>query len=277
MATEDPVDSELDPEPIAADGPDAFPTNALVDAWGQRDRVQIVGASGGFAALVYADIARRVGRPTVVVTPSPQAARRLADELRIFAAFDVDSPSVHWYPEYDVGPYHGASPDRQLAMRRLSTLHALGAPRAATPPIVVTSIAAAVRKTVSKKDFLDWSRIIEVNGEWSDADLRDLFIACGYTEVTTVEDAGTFAIRGDIVDIYSPGEAHPIRIERWGDDIAGLRAFDASTQRTIEEVNQCAVFPVREEILDRRNMRSRMSWVTSSRACISSASMPCCR
>jgi transcription-repair coupling factor (superfamily II helicase) len=234
---------------------ESYPIDRVVDALTSEQAIEIVGASGGLKPLVVADLARRLDQTAVVITPDARSARQLASELELFVGQpDEDAGGVAWYPEYDVGPFHGATPDRQLAMRRLTTLHRLGAEDVPRPGVVVTSIGAAMRRTVPREAFLQRSYTIEFAQEWPDDALREMFAACGFTEVTTVEDPGTFAIRGDIIDVFSPGSEHPVRIERWGDDISELRSFDASSQRTIGDLERCAIFPVREEILDTENV-----------------------
>lgn len=258
----DLIGGDPGPDLLPVDQPESFPIETVVHTWVDTPHVELVGCTGALAAITIADLSRRVERPLLVITADASEAQRVADELQIFTMrTEAGVGGAHWYPEFDIGPYHGASPDRALAMRRLATLFAIGSEDVATPPIVVASIGAAIRKTVPREAFMKWVRILRVEDEWSDEALRELFTACGFTEVTTVEDPGTFALRGDIVDVFSPAYDDPIRIERWGDEVAELRWFDATSQRTTHDVDQCAIFPVREEILDGEN-------VTRARAAI---------
>ena len=245
---------ELLHDPAIPDRPESYPIEQVVEAWIDQRHLDLIGMTGSFAAAVIADLSHRISRPILVVTADATQAQQVAEELEIFAVgADIDS-GAHWYPEFDMGPYHGASPDRALAMRRLATLFAIGSDDVETPAIVVSSIGAVIRKTVPRDQFMSWVRMVRVGDEYSDIALRDLLAACGFTEVTTVEDPGTFALRGDIVDVFTPAYDDPIRIERWGDDVAELRHFDATTQRTTEPIDHCPIFPVREEILDTHNV-----------------------
>jgi len=229
----------------------------------ERDHVQILGATGGFRACVLADLSRRTDRPIVALTADPDDAERLAGDLRLFAS-EGDEPDfvpretggsggeirdevVH-LPEFDVGPFHQASTDRRLTMERLGALYRLT--REETPRYAVASVTAAARRSMPPEAMDLYARRFDLGDQLSNEALRSVLSACGYSEVPVVEDPGTFAVRGDIVDIYPPTEEHPIRLERWGDEISELRTFNAETQRTLEEVERCEVFPVREEVLD---------------------------
>jgi transcription-repair coupling factor (superfamily II helicase) len=234
----------------------------------ERPHLQVIGAGGSLKACLLADLSRRVERPLVVLTASPADARTLATDLELFASGttfgdeqEEDAPfydEVALYPEFDVGPFHNASPDRKLMMQRLSTLHKLLDERA--PRYTVAPIQAAMRRTIPISALRKFSRRLSVGDELANEDFRGYLADCGYTEVPVVEDKGTYAIRGDIVDVFVPSETHPLRIERWGDEISEIRTFNAETQRTVDERGECTIFPVRQEILDDESVeRARRS------------------
>src|SRR4029078_9765622 len=65
----------------------------------------------------------------------------------------------------------------------------------------------------------------------------------GFERVEMVEDVAQFAVRDDIVDIYSFGMADPVRAEFWGDEIVELRHFDLSSQRSVRPADIAIVLP----------------------------------
>ncbi len=227
------------------------------------EHVDIQGASGAFRACVLADVSRRLDRPLVILASTPDDAETLAGDLRVFTAEqertlpagEIDQQggaairdSVVHLPAFDVGPYHQASTDRRVTMQRLATLYELT--REQLPRYTVASVTAACRKSMPLEAMQLYSRRITVGDEVGNETLRSQLTACGYSEVPVVEDPGTYAIRGDIVDVFPPTESHPVRLERWGDEVSDIRAFNAETQTTVDEIEAVDVFPVREEILD---------------------------
>lgn len=70
-----------------------------------------------------------------------------------------------------------------------------------------------------------------------------------------VEGPGSFAIRGGIVDIWSPEAEFPIRIELFGDEIDSLRPFSAESQRAHEEVQEARILPVHDAADDAPSVR----------------------
>lgn len=256
--------------PMMPTGPDdRYPIEALVEALdGGEAHVQISGAFGGLRACVLADLSRHLDRPLVVIVADSQDASTLQGDLEVFVG-EADEEEedeevghrgrpiderVQLLPEFDVGPFYGASLDRKVSMQRLTTLYRLRQPL--TPRFTVSSVRSAVRRSLAPARLDAYSRRYAIGDLLSNESLRAFFSACGFTEVTVVEDAGTFAIRGDIVDVYSPLEEHPFRLERWGDELAEIRLFDVTTQRSVGDRPYCEVFPVRQEILDEESVKS---------------------
>jgi transcription-repair coupling factor (superfamily II helicase) len=259
----------------------AYAMDDLVESLqGGTSHLQVTGATGSFRACVLADLSRRLSRPLAIITGTADEAERLSGDLRLFAseqeetssdganlaeapglepaAEDLDQADwrdeVAHIPTFDVGPYHQASLDRSLMMERLSSTYKLTRPL--KPRYTVCSAEAAARRSMPPEAMSLYSQRLEAGDDISNDALRTLLSACGYSEVPVVEDPGTFAIRGDIVDVYPPAESHPIRIERWGDEVSELRAFNAETQRTIGARSTCEIYPVREEILDEPTVRA---------------------
>ena len=214
---------------------------------------------GGLRAAVIAELSRRLGRPVVVITPDGDQAERVASDLALFSG-DQQKASTKtwreksvWYPGYDVGPFHRATGDRKVRLQRLGALHELTDER--PPRFATTSVAGLIRKTLPPEAFETHRRSFTVGDEVDNDRLRGWMSDCGYTEVEVVEDRGTYAVRGDVVDIFSPHDDYPVRMERWGDEVAELRRFRPETQRSLDEVDRCVIYPVREALLDDDSVR----------------------
>jgi transcription-repair coupling factor (superfamily II helicase) len=57
-----------------------------------------------------------------------------------------------------------------------------------------------------------------------------------FTRCEFVEDEGEFSVRGSIVDVFSFGSKHPLRIEFFGDTVTSLRTFDIDNQLSSENL-----------------------------------------
>lgn len=71
----------------------------------------------------------------------------------------------------------------------------------------------------------------------------------GYERVGQVDGMGQFSIRGGIIDIFPLTEELPVRIELWGDEVDSIRSFDLESQRSVEELEEVALYPATELLL----------------------------
>ena len=133
-------------------------------------------------------------------------------------------------------------------MRRMAVLYRLLAGR--TPRVLVASAAGLFRKVIARggvrSAVLPGDR--RAAGRARGADPAG-WSAAGYGRVQVVEDPGTFAVRGAVLDLFPPVYRHPLRLELFGDELESLRLFDAASQRTLRTVERAHIHPVRETIL----------------------------
>nr|HEX4313042.1 transcription-repair coupling factor [Kofleriaceae bacterium] len=209
-------------------------------------RVIASGATPAWAAWLAVELSAR--ELVVVVCPDDDAARDAARDLRFWlgpAADGVDDLAM--LPGLDVSPYAELSPDRDCLVERVATLYRLATPHLA-PRLVVTSAHALARTTLPAGELASRGLTLRV-GERVDRDqLAAQLVAAGWTRTPVVDEPGTFAVRGEVVDIYAPLAPHPVRIELFGDDIEALRWFDAESQRTLRAIDVVHLPPVRETI-----------------------------
>jgi transcription-repair coupling factor (superfamily II helicase) len=138
-------------------------------------------------------------------------------------------------------------PDRRTVMRRLALLYRLS--HGQVPAVVVAPAAAVFRRVIPPRQFADLCRLVEAHSTLDrEALVKDLGRA-GYGRAQVVEDPGTFAVRGAVIDVFPPVYKHPVRIELFGDEVESLRLYDAATQRTLRPIDKVALHPVRETVV----------------------------
>jgi transcription-repair coupling factor (superfamily II helicase) len=214
------------------------------------------GATPGWAAWLASQLAEREPL-VVVVTPDDLAARALEIDIRFFHGDRADG-DIASLPGIDVPPYAELSPDRGAIVERVATLYRLTQP-ALRPRMVVTSAEALARRTVPPAALAALGRTLRT-GESIDRDaLAALLVAGGWTRTPIVDEPGTFAVRGGVIDVYAPLSPHPVRIELFGDEIESLRWFEAESQRTLKPIEEVHLHPVRETIATgARDVRTRV-------------------
>ena len=96
-------------------------------------------------------------------------------------------------------------------------------------------------------------------------ELKKNLILAGYENTPLVEDPGSFAVRGGIVDVFSPLYSRPARIEFFGDAIESIRFFDPDTQRTLSETKELSICPAREVLFDDETKVAVIAAIPASR------------
>src|SRR5438876_9335681 len=67
-----------------------------------------------------------------------------------------------------------------------------------------------------------------------------------YTSTDVVEMPGEYALRGGILDVYSPEADRPVRVEFFGDEVESIRKFEPATQRSSNLVDVAILLPLTE-------------------------------
>jgi transcription-repair coupling factor (superfamily II helicase) len=224
--------------------------------------VTVHGATAGWSAWLAAQLPDAGNDVVVVVASDDDAARRLEADIRFFRGSAHDPAAaldeIAALPGIDVSPYADLSPDRSCIVERVATLYRLTQP-ALRPRIVVTSAEALVRRTVPPAELAARGTSLRKGGTIDRDELAALLVAGGWSRTPVVDEPGTFAVRGGVIDIYAPLAPHPVRIELFGDDIESLRWFEAESQRTLRPIDWVHLHPVRETITTgARDVRTRL-------------------
>ena len=208
----------------------------------------LAGLSRGAQGLVLGDLARGAGHKgarAIFIAPDEAAMRSLADVVPVFAP-EVE---VIEFPAWDCLPYDRASPALSVSAKRLAALHRLQQP-AKGPQLVITTINAALQRVLTPFRIRESVRLLKSGTEIGRETLTGLLSRQGYARTDTVADAGEYAVRGSIFDLFPSGLDHGLRLDFFGDEIETLRLFDPNTQRTVGTVEQHLLLPASEAMLD---------------------------
>ena len=209
---------------------------------GER-RIAIPGLKGSSPALFVAELVRAgLGNP-LVITATQEAAEEFCRELTFLAQGDL---LATLFPAWDAAPFSASSPHPDVTGARLDTLFRL---QNGLSRITVMPVAAAMQRVLPRKTLNDSSCYLLAGEEFERDDLLARLIRMGYANVPLVEDRGTFAVRGGILDIFPPNLPTPVRIEFFGDTAETIRAFDPLTQRSLQPVEELVLLPSREVLL----------------------------
>jgi len=217
------------------------PFTALLDRveHGADTEMTISGLSGSSPAMLIANLSRRIDRPIIVLTSEPEEADDIFDDL----SFLLESNGVGHFPSLQAPPFEFRAPSAETVGRRLSTISRL---KRKDIKVVVAPIAAVLEPTISLEDFEAGSLVLKIGDEVDIETLSRKLVGMGFNRVNLVEEIGDFAVRGGLIDFFSPGFEHPVRVEFFGDEVDTIRQFDVATQRTTDRLEKVELLPRRE-------------------------------
>src|SRR5271168_3233506 len=208
-------------------------------------RLRVSGLTPTAKALLLVLFQRAAARPLIFVVTDNRAVEDFIPVLRGFCELTAaaDPESVISLPARDVLPYQNLSPHPELQEERATALWKIATGAAS---IVVSPVAATAIRLRSSDYYTGLARTIR-RGESFDLEaLLAHLNTVGYTSTDVVEMPGQYAVRGGILDVYSPEADRPLRIEFFGDEAESIRKFDPASQRSSNPVDEALLLPLTE-------------------------------
>lgn len=225
----------------------------LLSLFSVGTRRTLTGMPEGRDALFLAELAAS-GAVTDILHVCRDDVRldRLAQAVRFFAP----QVQVIEFPAWDCVPYDRASPNPDIVGRRVDALTRLALPRPvgnageAIVRLVLTTVSAVTQRVPRAVVFRRNVFPIRVRKSTNTDALMGYLVRNGYQRSDQVMEAGEYAVRGGIIDVFAPGVAEPYRLDFFGDEVESIRTFDPLTQRTTGECREILLKSMSEVILD---------------------------
>ncbi len=218
------------------------PFLSLLGAFARGEPCLVVdGLWGSSRALVVAALLREAERPGVVLVSGLSELHRGRQDLGFFeAALGGERRRAAEFPPLQSGFWRGGHHREVEAERALACSRLLRG----EPVALVTTPAALASPLLSPEQFRARTFWLATGDSLDREALLERVDAAGYERVETVVEVGQWSVRGGIVDIFSPSRREPVRLELFGDEVESLRAFDPTSQRSIETVAALEVIPL---------------------------------
>ncbi|MBV8519529.1 MAG: transcription-repair coupling factor [Acidobacteria bacterium] len=201
-------------------------------------RIDVTGATVEARALLIAALQDHHRRPLAVIMPGDAAMADFETALRLFHR---DPQCVSVYPAPSLSPYQDVAPALGVAREEI---RALGMLIEGSADVLVIPTRALFQRLPLAEDFR--ARIVRL-AEGDELDMRELLqklVDNGFVRTDLVGEAGEFAFRGGILDLFPVNTASPIRVELFGDTIDSLRWFDVETQRSGDASGPVTIYPI---------------------------------
>lgn len=202
----------------------------------------VLGLSAIHKAHIADALCAALRKRALIVMPDEASATKLTEDLNTLGM------SALLYPEREF-VFHTATETRshEYEQRRLKALTAM---LAGNVQAVVCAVSAAMQYTVPPEELQKRACTLKVGKDIKIESVVSVLLESGYTRCDIVEGAGQFSLRGGILDLFSPGEENPVRVEFFGDTVDSMSYFDIRSQRRNERLTEFALMPAKEVLFD---------------------------
>jgi transcription-repair coupling factor (superfamily II helicase) len=210
----------------------------------------LAGIADGAEGLVVADLARAIAAgatpPAISVAVICRDGPRMAMLSRALGFFAPDIEVLE-FPAWDCLPYDRVSPHAAIVAQRMTALARLARVKGRDKAAVLLTTVNAVLQRVPARELIARQSLSAAPGnvlpmggitQWLELN--------GFNRASTVREAGDYAVRGGILDLFAPGMADPVRLDFFGDTLETIRSFDPESQRTTAELRSLDLVPMAE-------------------------------
>ena len=207
------------------------------------------GLHGSSVALATHAAATALDGVTVIVTRSSHQAQVMHRDLELLAISELP---VYLFPDHETLPYDPFSPHPDIISERLKTLSSLSHLRHG---IVISPVTSLIQRLPPAGYILQRSFDLAPGQTLVIEDFRQKLNNAGYEASEQVYQAGQYAIRGSVVDLFPAGSPVPYRLDMFDEEIDTIRKFDPESQRSTGKVSRVDLLPAREYPCDETALR----------------------
>jgi len=214
--------------------------------------LRLTGLEGSSKFLVISAIANTLNRPLLYVCESKEKLLEAMSDLSFYSG-ETNSFLTKKEPILNEAIFSSLSKDTAECIRWLYFSR--------EKKVILAEAPALFEKVLPVDVFFNSIISIKIGDSLSRGEFIARLIEMGYIQTDFIEEVGELSIRGSIVDVFSPGEINPIRLELLGDEIYSIRFFSIDNQRFIEKINEAIILPASEIILNPESIRNSLNYV----------------
>ncbi len=216
--------------------------------------LKIKGLSGGLDAVVLASIFSTAPKDFLVVLQDKEEAAYFQSDMQNLLQRDVLLFPMSYKRAYEYSETENAN-----ILMRAEVLSSLNEKK--KPDIIITYPEALSEKVINKRSLAKNTFLIKKGSNLDISFLEEFMHSYDFEKTDFVFEAGQFAVRGGIIDIFSFGHELPYRVELFGDEVDTIRSFDPGSQLSVESLDAISVLPNIQTKLIQEERQSLLEFV----------------
>ena len=152
----------------------------------------------------------------------------------------VKSEDIITIPSDELLRVEYLSESKEMLAQQIFGLYSL---LSAKHKIILLAPSSLYKFYPTKELFMNSCLTLKVGGTYDFNKLKEQLQNICYSRVQKIDQSLQYAVRGDIIDVYSLNYENPIRIEFFGDEIESIRFFSIANQISFEQVEEITILP----------------------------------
>jgi len=207
---------------------------------------EVHGPQGFFLSYLIFRLLKPLSGPVVLVYPTDQEA---SEALSDFSNLGL-KPQI--FPHWGTLLYQGISAQASIFGQRAKVLQGIAENEF---PLILLSLRSFLGY-LPPKEYIKKRKInFSLKDTIRPPQVLQKLILFGYDRVSTVSVPGEFALRGEVLDIFPPSADLAYRIIFEYEEIVGIRSFDPSSQKSVEELKRTTIPLVKEVLWEEETLR----------------------
>ncbi|MBY0435345.1 MAG: transcription-repair coupling factor, partial [Cyclobacteriaceae bacterium] len=220
--------------------------------------IRLKGLSGSLDAVLLASLFGRMRTSHLVILQDKEEAAYFSNDLQNL----LERKEVFLFPMSYKRPYeYEETENANVLMRAEALTHLTAHPDS---QIIVTYPEALSEKVITKKSLAANTFSVKVKEKLDRAFLEEFLHSYDFEKTDFVYEAGQFAVRGGIIDVFSFANEIPYRIELFGDEVDSIRTFDPGSQLSVDTLDQVSLMPNVQARLVQEDRQSLLKFMSAS-------------
>lgn len=201
-----------------------------------KSSLRIKGLSGSLDSVLIASFFLLKPQDYFIILQDNEEAVYFQNDLQ-----NLLGKEILLFPMSYKRPYEFEEIENANVLLRAEILNRLASKTA--PEIIVSYPEALAEKVITKRSLANNTFSIQ-KGEKLDVHFLEEFMhGYDFEKTDFVYEAGQFAVRGGIIDVFSFANDLPYRIELFGDEVDSIRSFDPGSQISVDELETVRIIP----------------------------------
>lgn len=221
----------------------------------EQSDIRIKGISGSLDAILVAAAFRLHPQDHIIVLQDREEASYFQNDLQ-----NLLEREILLFPMSYKRPYDFDETENANILMRAEVLNHLANKK--SPDIIVTYPEALSEKVINKRSLASNTFAITVKEKLDVAFLEEFLHNYDFEKTDFVYEAGQFAVRGGIIDVFSFANELPYRIELFGDEVDSIRTFEPGSQLSVQAQDSINIIPNVQTRLVQEERQSLLDFIS---------------